>query len=117
MIASFADNISTTPNPLLKFVPATTCWSHLLRVRRDVAPLVESLLRISQRSPFSTERCAALTALRELGECVPYRALFPVKSKVLRVLGDCLADRKRLVRREAARTRNTWFVLDVDPSK
>lgn len=40
-----------------------------------------------------------------------YQKIFPFKSTVLNSLQKSVDDAKRLVRKEAAKTRNEWFVL------
>lgn len=42
---------------------------------------------------------------------LPYHKIFPFKMTVLNTLHKGLDDSKRLVRKEAAKTRNEWYVL------
>jgi len=80
----------------------------------DITSTALSLCALGQKATSATTRVSALIALRELGQKSIYRSVFPVKSRVLSSLSTTLKDRKRVVRREAARTRNAWFILGIE---
>ena len=87
--------------------------SVLVRSASDSQQLALSLLAVARGSTVPESRCAALVALGDVCTSVPYRSIFPIKDKLLDQLGALLNDKKRTVRREAARTRNAIYVLGV----
>jgi len=80
----------------------------------DISTLSTSLLAIAQSASAARARALALVTLREMCETATFRSVFPVKQRVLAALADILNDPKRLVRREAARCRNAWFIIGDD---
>lgn len=64
----------------------------------------------AQLSSFAKTRAGALRCLL-LMSALPYRQLHPVKQTVLRGTALILDDKKRAVRRLAAKVRNEWSVL------
>ena len=52
-----------------------------------------------------------LSKLRELSpEIIPYSKLHPMKVLVLKSLGKVIDDKKRVVRKFAAKVRNEWML-------
>ncbi|XP_063220650.1 MMS19 nucleotide excision repair protein homolog isoform X2 [Bacillus rossius redtenbacheri] len=72
--------------------------------------LVNRLLALAVFPADMKVRVAALEALLQLCSC-PTHLLLPLRSQVLQGLGQCVDDRKRLVRRAAMATRNRWFLM------
>lgn len=44
---------------------------------------------------------------------LPFPKIFPFKMQVINGLAKAVDDNKRLVRREAAKTRNEWFTISA----
>jgi DNA repair/transcription protein MET18/MMS19 len=77
---------------------------------------ISLLLRLSTQSAHMKVRVAALIVLWHLAH-LPYPIVFPYKNQVLTALLPALDDRKRIVRQQAVKTRNEWFVLSSQTSR
>ncbi|KNC99444.1 uncharacterized protein SPPG_05684 [Spizellomyces punctatus DAOM BR117] len=108
------------PSPELKLATLDTFQAmlsdHEATLSDQAASLVTSLLKIVTAKSVATGdtmhvRMAALKVLGKLPECMDYAILHPLKPGILRDLMSALDDPKRLVRKEAANTRNKWFLL------
>ncbi|KAI8825244.1 Dos2-interacting transcription regulator of RNA-Pol-II-domain-containing protein [Fimicolochytrium jonesii] len=108
------------PNADLKLATLDTLQSLIGDDGGVVAPqissIVAALLKIGtaagvEEGDTMAVRVTALKILGELPKKFDYALLFPHKPEVLRRLNVALDDPKRVVRREAASTRNRWFLL------
>ncbi|KYQ93184.1 putative DNA repair and transcription protein [Tieghemostelium lacteum] len=73
--------------------------------------LITTLLLISTTSPLMTNRCLALEILNDIALTCSYQQTFPFQNQVTNGLLSTLDDHKRLVRKEATKCRNNWFIL------
>jgi DNA repair/transcription protein MET18/MMS19 len=78
----------------------------------SVPSLVPRLLTLATRPDSMKVRCSALLCLSGLAK-LPRHLVVSYQSQVLRALVPHLDDKKRLVRKEAVRTRSSWFMLDT----
>ncbi|XP_054259034.1 MMS19 nucleotide excision repair protein homolog [Macrosteles quadrilineatus] len=92
-----------------------TTLSHLLSasdcfLQNHVDTFIPRFIHLARSSLFMHVRIASLKCL---GSCLkfPPMLLLPHKQKVIADLMNCLDDKKRLVRKEAARTRSKWYLL------
>ncbi|XP_076255143.1 MMS19 nucleotide excision repair protein [Rhynchophorus ferrugineus] len=79
--------------------------------------LEDVLLRILDLTTFESSmrvRIAALRGLKEISRNYPIYKLVPLQQRVIRKLGVCIDDKKRIVRREAVDCRTLWYLLDAD---
>ena len=95
--------------------PALVCLDTITRqspalVSSHLTELVHHCLRTSQQAPLLTTRILALSVL---AHCATMEGATTVQlaSTVTRDLRRVVSDRKRLVRLEAAKTRNKWFLV------
>ncbi|KAI8929868.1 Dos2-interacting transcription regulator of RNA-Pol-II-domain-containing protein [Entophlyctis helioformis] len=84
-------------------------------VAEQISAIVPPLLSMSlyANRSFGNDprvRVAALKVIGLLVSHVPYTVLHPYKPRVIRDLAPAADDPKRVVRREAAQTRNIWFM-------
>ncbi|GJJ69980.1 DNA repair/transcription protein MET18/MMS19 [Entomortierella parvispora] len=77
-----------------------------------LTPLLISLTSAQDPANTMKVRMAALKCLGAQPKSLPFTALRPYKSQVLKELEKSLDDRKRLVRREAVECRSQWFTLN-----
>ncbi|XP_060524576.1 MMS19 nucleotide excision repair protein homolog [Cylas formicarius] len=78
--------------------------------------LEDILLRVLNLTTYNLNmrvRIAAIKCLKTFVISYEVYKLLPLKEKVIKHLGICLDDRKRLVRKEASDTRSLWFLLDA----
>ncbi|XP_030765522.1 MMS19 nucleotide excision repair protein homolog [Sitophilus oryzae] len=78
--------------------------------------LEDILLRLLNLTTFEHSmkvRIAAIKAIRGFTNNYPIYKLVPFQQKVIRALGQCIDDRKRIVRKEATECRSLWFLLDA----
>ena len=68
-------------------------------------------------SNFQNLRKAALVCLSVFAHKFPYVRLVPYKEEVLRKLKQSLDDKKRVVRRQAVKTRNLWYIIGFAPKE
>ncbi|KAF8933133.1 Dos2-interacting transcription regulator of RNA-Pol-II-domain-containing protein [Dissophora ornata] len=76
-----------------------------------LTPLLVSLTNPSDPANTMKVRIAALKCLAAQPKSLPFTALRPYKTQVLKELERSLDDRKRPVRREAVECRSQWFTL------
>ncbi|KAF9953728.1 hypothetical protein BGZ65_004497, partial [Modicella reniformis] len=74
-------------------------------------PLLLSLTNATDPANTMKVRITALKCLEAQPKSLPFTALRPYKTRVLKELEKALDDRKRLVRREAVECRSQWFAL------
>jgi len=79
-------------------------------ITRHVTSLVPMLLGLSKFQLSMKIRIEALKCLGAL-TTLPHHAVYPYKTKVCRALADSVDDKKRLVRKEAVKCRNEWYLL------
>ncbi|KAL0488772.1 MMS19 [Acrasis kona] len=72
--------------------------------------LIPHLLRWCRYESDANVRLTSVICLNQL-VTFQYYKLHPFRQSVLDVLGEVIGDKKRLVRREAVKCRNDWFVL------
>ncbi|TPX55830.1 hypothetical protein SpCBS45565_g08489 [Spizellomyces sp. 'palustris'] len=110
----------TLPSPELKLATLDTFQAmlsdHEATLSDQAASIVTSLLKIVTAKSVAAGdtmhvRIAALKVLGKLPESFDYAILHPLKPGILRDLVSALDDPKRLVRKEAANTRNKWFLF------
>ncbi|KAF8982331.1 hypothetical protein BGZ46_001445 [Entomortierella lignicola] len=77
-----------------------------------LTPLLISLTNTEDTANTMKVRIAALKCLGAQPKALPFTALRPYKTRVLKELEKSLDDRKRLVRREAVECRSQWFTLN-----
>lgn len=77
-----------------------------------LTPLLISLTNANDPANTMKVRIAALKCLGAQPKSLPFTALRPYKTQVLKELEKSLDDRKRLVRREAVECRSQWFTLN-----
>ncbi|XP_065211262.1 MMS19 nucleotide excision repair protein [Planococcus citri] len=77
-----------------------------------IETFVPKLLNLSRNAPEMDVRIAALDCLCSYTK-LNVSVLLPFKSKVLHQLMSCLDDKKRLVRKQAVKTRTRWFIIGV----
>ncbi|KAG0328198.1 hypothetical protein BGZ99_005864 [Dissophora globulifera] len=77
-----------------------------------LTPLLIALACTSGPANTMKVRMAALKCLAAQPKSLPFTALRPYKTQVLKELEKSLDDRKRLVRREAVECRSQWFTLN-----
>ncbi|KAJ7336488.1 mms19 nucleotide excision repair [Desmophyllum pertusum] len=79
-------------------------------ITRHVTSLVPMLLGLAM---FQLSMKIRIEALKCLGvmTTLPHHAVYPYKTKVCRALADSVDDKKRLVRKEAVKCRNEWYLL------
>ncbi|XP_067037088.1 MMS19 nucleotide excision repair protein homolog isoform X2 [Acropora muricata] len=79
-------------------------------IARQVTSLVPILLRLSQ---FQISMKIRMESLKCLGAMttLPHHVVYPYKTKVCKTLADSVDDKKRLVRKEAVKCRNKWYLL------
>ncbi|KAH7056582.1 Dos2-interacting transcription regulator of RNA-Pol-II-domain-containing protein [Linnemannia elongata] len=77
-----------------------------------LTPLLVSLTSAKDPANTMKVRSAALKCLGAQPKSLPFTALRPYKTQVLKELEKCLDDRKRVVRREAVECRSQWFTLN-----
>ncbi|KAK5578751.1 hypothetical protein RB653_008424 [Dictyostelium firmibasis] len=73
--------------------------------------LIPSLIKISTKSSKYNLKKSALEILTLLSKSIPFVNLFPHKIQVITDVIPCLDDKKRIVRREAQKCRNSWYIL------
>ena len=95
--------------------PALVCLERMTRqapalVSSHLTELVHHCLRTSQEAPRLTTRVLALSVL---SHCATMEGATTVQlaTTVTRDLRRVVSDKKRLVRLEAAKTRNKWFLV------
>jgi len=79
-------------------------------ITRHVTSLVPMLLGLSKCQMSMKIRMEALKCLGSM-TTLPHHAVYPYKTKVCRALADTVDDKKRLVRKEAVKCRNEWYLL------
>ena len=91
----------------------TMTTSDAASVASHLTEIVHNCLAISLQASSAAPVRSRLLSLSVLAHCSSLEGATSVQlaSKVTRDLRSVLADRKRLVRLEAARTRNRWFLL------
>jgi len=90
-------------SPIIKEVPD--------QITDHLSIVIPSLLQLATLNYSSLKlRQLSLQCLYQLSS-LPYVSLFKYKSQVLFELTGALDDKKKIVRREAVRTRNKWFSL------
>ncbi|KAG0210627.1 hypothetical protein BGX28_009152 [Mortierella sp. GBA30] len=77
-----------------------------------LTPLMISLTNAKDPANTMKVRIAALKCLGAQPKSLPFTALRPYKTQVLKELEKSLDDRKRSVRREAVECRSQWFTLN-----
>ncbi|XP_073239400.1 MMS19 nucleotide excision repair protein homolog isoform X2 [Porites lutea] len=79
-------------------------------ITRHVTSLVPMFLALSK---FQLSMKIRMEALKCLGAMttLPHHAVYPYKTKVCRALAESVDDKKRLVRKEAVKCRNEWYLL------
>ncbi|XP_056005007.1 MMS19 nucleotide excision repair protein homolog [Ostrea edulis] len=77
---------------------------------KHVDTVIPQLLKLTTYTPAMRVRCGALQCLCDLVN-LPSPVILPYKMRVVKVLEGVLDDKKRLVRLEAVRARNEWFLL------
>ncbi|XP_033632616.1 MMS19 nucleotide excision repair protein homolog isoform X2 [Asterias rubens] len=78
-----------------------------------VNSLLPELLRLAGDKPSMKVRISALRCIGEF-TTLPHHIVFPYQSQVIRGLVPRLDDKKRVVRKEAVRSRNLWMMLGSD---
>eukprot|EP01133_Synstelium_polycarpum_P012191 gene12191-14268_t len=73
--------------------------------------LVAALIVISVNGVTLNLRKSSLEILTLISRVVPYKTSFIYKNQVIAGIIPALDDKKRLVRREASKCRNSWFIL------
>lgn len=79
-------------------------------ISRQVTSLVPMLLGLTKFQLSMKVRMEALKCLGAL-TTLPHHVVYPYKTKVCKALADSVDDKKRLVRKEAVKCRNEWFLL------
>lgn len=74
---------------------------------------IMKLLLYSYLCIFQNVRLLALKCLQLIPVNIPLYKILPRKMETLLVLGTCIDDRKRIVRKEAVFARSIWFLLDA----
>ncbi|KAM9958722.1 hypothetical protein ACTFIW_012311 [Dictyostelium discoideum] len=69
--------------------------------------LIPSLIKISTKSTKYNLKRSALEILTLLSKSIPFVNLFPYKTQIVTDIIPCLDDKKRIVRREAQKCRNS----------
>lgn len=77
---------------------------------KHVDSVIPQLLKLTAYKPAMRVRSSALRCLLELVS-LPAPVILPYKPQVVRSLEGVLDDKKRLVRLEAVKARNEWFLL------
>lgn len=75
-----------------------------------IGTLIPAMLRLTHDSTDMYTRILATLCLEHFTK-LPFHLLFPHKTQVINELQEVLDDKKRLVRKQAVRTRNMWFSL------
>ncbi|KAJ3189419.1 mms19 nucleotide excision repair [Gaertneriomyces sp. JEL0708] len=108
------------PHAELKLISLNTIASMLDNNAKELSKYASSIIPAlldlsSERSVALGQnmhvRISALQVLGRIAKGLEYSVVFPMKPEILRRLVTPLDDPKRLVRREAANTRNKWFLL------
>ncbi|KAF2072489.1 hypothetical protein CYY_006198 [Polysphondylium violaceum] len=73
--------------------------------------LVPSLIKLSVSAPNQKSRKSSLEILYFISVSIPYHNIYPFRGKVIAGIVPALDDKKRLVRRDASKCRNSWYIL------
>ncbi|EFA86574.1 putative DNA repair and transcription protein [Heterostelium album PN500] len=73
--------------------------------------LIPTLIKISVNGESLTFRQSSLEILTRISRAIPYPKIYPFRNQVINGIVPALDDKKRLVRREATKCRNSWFIL------
>ncbi|CAH0553764.1 unnamed protein product [Brassicogethes aeneus] len=81
-------------------------------MENNMEDFLERILNLSTFEASMNVRLAAIRCLQEYVGRYPVFKLLQFKNPVIKKLGFCIDDKKRFVRREAAKVRSMWFLLD-----
>ncbi|GAM29107.1 hypothetical protein SAMD00019534_122830, partial [Acytostelium subglobosum LB1] len=76
--------------------------------------LIPTLIRISTTGESLNFRKSSLEVLTRISRDIAYPKIYPFRNQVINGIVPCLDDKKRLVRKEATRCRNSWFILQTN---
>lgn len=79
-------------------------------ISQHVRKLIPALLEVAQKSSAMAVRVSALKCIAEFPSSIGRDVLRPHVVYVVKQIGLCLDDNKRLVRREAVDCRSKWYV-------
>ncbi|KAG5892829.1 hypothetical protein JTB14_032423 [Gonioctena quinquepunctata] len=82
-------------------------------IEEHLEDFLSRLLRLTSFESSMNVRLEALHCILDFTSSFPVYKLLPYKNDVLRELGQCIDDKKRLVRKEAMEARSFWFLLDA----
>ncbi|XP_057663070.1 MMS19 nucleotide excision repair protein [Diorhabda carinulata] len=91
----------------------TICNNNSALIEQHLEDFLDRILKLTQFQLSLLVRRAALQCLITFTTTFPVYKLLPFKLKVLRQLGLCVDDKKRLVRKDAMEARSLWFLLDA----
>lgn len=74
--------------------------------------IAPACIAIAQSDPIAKSRRTALDCLSDICDAYPYHQLFPIQKLVLKGLLSVLDDKKRAVRLQAAKVRNSWSTIE-----
>ncbi|CAG5120314.1 unnamed protein product [Candidula unifasciata] len=80
-------------------------------VTQSVDSLIDHLLLLTKNDSSMKVRLSALKCLDSLAY-LPTYTIVTHQQRVIKELADCLDDKKRLVRKQAAETRSAWILLE-----
>ncbi|BFZ01711.1 hypothetical protein BsWGS_04750 [Bradybaena similaris] len=81
-------------------------------VTQSVDSLIDHLLLLTKNDSSMKVRLSALKCLDSLAY-LPSYTIVTHQARVVKELADCLDDKKRLVRKQAAETRSAWILLEL----
>ena len=79
-------------------------------LKNHVTSIIPRLLSLAQIPESMNLRMQAIKCLMFLS-LLPVHCIYPYQMNVIRSLKSCLDDRKRVVRKEAFKCRNHWYLL------
>lgn len=79
-------------------------------LQNHVTSIIPRLLSLTSAPESMSVRVQAIRCLKFLSR-LPVHCIYPYQMKVIRCLRSCLDDKKRLVRKDACKCRNKWFLL------
>jgi len=82
-------------------------------LKNHVTSLIPRLLLLAKAPESMNVRIEAISCLQCLSN-LPVHSVYPYQKNVIKSLKSCLDDKKRLVRREAYKCRNQWYLLSLD---
>lgn len=106
----------SSPEPSLKisslFTLTKSISDSVSIVEQHISSLIPALIKLTRYRSSMKIRLLSLKCL-EVVCILSYSKLHPFKKDVMNGLGSSLDDVKRIVRRQAVRTRNEWYCLDA----